>query len=69
MEVQNWRDLPPTKKQLTCIFNLYRYNKWVPEFKGDTRGEASDFIARHLAIINEKKEWKKIEREFSSYYY
>lgn len=48
-ELQNWRNLPPTKKQLEVISEL----QWLCEFKGKTRGEASDFISKYLELSND----------------
>ena len=47
--MSNWRNLPPTEKQLELISEL----QWMGEFKGKTRGEASDFISKYLSLKNE----------------
>lgn len=47
--IQHWRNLPPTEKQLELISEL----QWMCEFKGKTRGEASDFISKYLSLKNE----------------
>lgn len=46
---KTWRELPPTEKQLALISEL----QWLHEFKGKTRGEASDFIKKYLSLKNE----------------
>ena len=47
--MNNWRTLPPTDKQLQLISEM----QWLYEFKGKTRGEASDFISKYLELANE----------------
>ena len=41
----NWRNLPPTQKQLDYIAELCEMSDHpLPRYEGKTRGEASDWI-------------------------
>lgn len=45
----NWRDKEPTKKQLDLIRDIEDYSPYMPpKFKGTTRGEAADYIDKHV---------------------
>lgn len=44
-----WRDKAPTEKQLQMIREIEEFAEYkIPRFDGVTRGEASDWIARHI---------------------
>lgn len=45
----NWRDLPPTQKQLDYIEYIRDFDAYgvAPSFKGTTRGEAYDYIKKY----------------------
>ena len=46
----NWRNLPPTQKQLDYIAELREMSELpLPPYKGSTRGEASDWIDANIS--------------------
>ena len=51
MTNNNWRDLPPTEKQLEYISNIEEFGVQTPKFTGTTRGEASDYIDKYKDML------------------
>ena len=56
----SWRDLPITEKQQKTIFSIQKNYK---DFKGTTRGEASDYITNYYKYKNEKNKQDALEYE------
>lgn len=52
-----WRDDPMTEKQMGKIYAMQCASKgFVPKFKGETKGDAYDFINKYLKLWHERKE-------------
>ena len=50
----NWRDCEITEKQKQLIEELQEFSDYpLPEFKGTTRGEASDYIDKWGKLAHE----------------
>jgi len=52
--MSNWRDKEPTEKQLKLIAEIREFSEYSPPpFDGTTRGEACDWIQKHLKLAHE----------------
>lgn len=52
--MSTWKTLPITDKQRKLIMDMQEFSEYpLPEFKGTTRGEASDYIDQWLAKSHE----------------
>ena len=50
----NWKDKEITEKQKRCIMAMIEFSQYpLPEFKGKTRGEASNYINKYNKIAHE----------------
>ena len=50
----DWRIDKPTQKQLDYIRDLNEFSDYpLPPFKGNTKGEAADYIERYAKIAHE----------------
>ena len=52
--MRNWRDFEITEKQKQFIEELQEFSDYpLPEFKGTTKGEASDYIEKWGKLAHE----------------
>lgn len=54
MEKEGWRSDPMTEKQKDCIESMREFSAYpLPEFTGQTKGEASDYIDKYSKLSHE----------------
>ncbi|MBR3239128.1 MAG: hypothetical protein IKF99_11890 [Oscillospiraceae bacterium] len=54
----DWRNDPATEKQLAYIQEMQEFSDFpIPQFTGDTKGEASDYIDRWSGTAHESADF------------
>lgn len=52
----DWKDKEITKKQMDYIIRINEFSEYsLPQFKGKTRGKASNYINKYSKLVHESK--------------